>query len=197
MTRAKKFISAFPPIKSYLHGRTTFRKIVGVAVVLAAVAFTGAPAYADVTEKDIQIMGRVLGFIQNGPEGEVRLGIVYNPDSSASKQTAQSIADMMGSGKKAGKVTFTPVVISSSEVSSSGATVVLVLDGVNITKVVSAVSGKGIVTIGQSRDCLDNKSCVIVVESAPRVEIMVSRFASDATGVSFASAFRAMIKEFE
>jgi hypothetical protein len=43
--------------------------------------------------------------------------------------------------------------------------------------------------------CVRSDRCVVGVSTSPRVEIVVSRAAAKAAGVSFSQAFRVMIRE--
>jgi hypothetical protein len=43
--------------------------------------------------------------------------------------------------------------------------------------------------------CVRSGRCVVGVSTSPRVEIVVSRAAAKAAGVSFSQAFRVMIRE--
>ncbi|WP_235523731.1 hypothetical protein [Caulobacter sp. Root487D2Y] len=55
-------------------------------IVLCALALVAAPlstAHADAA-KDVQVAGRALTFLENGPTGKAVLGVVFDPSKPAS-----------------------------------------------------------------------------------------------------------------
>jgi hypothetical protein len=54
-----------------------------------------APAYADVTAKDVQVMARALGFTEKPPTGDVNIGIVFAPGNPQSAKEATDLQAML------------------------------------------------------------------------------------------------------
>jgi len=68
-----------------------------------------ATAQAQLTRVDLQLVARVLGFLEKPLTGTVRLGIVYVPSDDQSVHEADSDLALLGSGLQAGNLLFTPV----------------------------------------------------------------------------------------
>lgn len=175
-------------------------KIKGALLGLIAAVMTvssSLPVYADVTDKDIQVLGRAIGFIENGPSGTVSVAVVYADGDAASQAAADALAGQIGSGKSAGKLTLNASSVAASALGSAGAQIILVPNGqAGVYSAVqsAATSGQGI-SVSADKACAEAGACIIAVATAPKVEIFISGSASAAAGVNFGSAFRMMIKE--
>jgi hypothetical protein len=75
--------------------------------------------------------------------------------------------------------------------------VIIVPEGQGGSHAAIAAAARGLhaVTLSTDMACVNSGNCVVGVAAEPRVEIVVSRAASGANGVSFAQAFRVMIRE--
>jgi len=169
------------------------KRLAGLVAMLTLV--TLAPAYADVTEKDIQVLGRAIGFIENGQTWTVSVPVAYPDRDAASQATADPHAELIGTGRSAGKLTMNAASTAMGALSS--ADIILVPNGQSsLYDAVKAAtsSGKGI-SASADKACAAAGACVISVASDPKVEIFMSSSASAAANVSFGSAFRMMIKE--
>lgn len=156
-------------------------------------AFISLPVQAEVSAKDIQIIGRVLSFTDPPHQGTVTVGIVHDEQSKA---LAESLTKSMGAGLTTGSVTLVPKMMVSNEVSSGDTKVLLLLDPSRSgADAMRASSGRGLLIIGTDSACIDAGTCVVSVQSAPKVEITVSQTAAKAAGVAFSAAFRMMVKE--
>lgn len=149
-------------------------------------------AYA-VSQKDMQILGRALGFIENGPSGDVKLGVVHGD----SVTEADEIVSLIGNGLSSGKINIKAEKVSTGAAANANYNVLYFTEGTEPSQdsIFKAVNAKGIITVSTHDACLNTGSCVMVVKSVPKVDIRVSTAASQATGVSFGSAFRMMITE--
>ncbi len=146
-----------------------------------------------VSFKDIQILSRALSFIENGPTGDVNIGVVY--DASAAE--ADEILSLVGTGIASGKIKLHAEKVSAKDAKSAQYPVLLFTAGTDTSQkaIFDAVNNKGIITVSMHDHCLNSSNCVMVVKSEPKVDIKVSSAAAETTGVSFGSAFRMMISE--
>ena len=150
-----------------------------------------------VSQKDMQILGRALGFIENGPSGDVKIGIVHDSGNAASGTEADEIVSLIGGGMKSGKINLQAEKVSAGSAAGSNYPVLFFTTGTegNQASIFNSVSSKGIITVSTHDACLNSSQCVMVVKSVPKVDIKVSTAAAGATNVSFGSAFRMMITE--
>lgn len=176
--------------------RHKFGLRLAAAPMLLAGAMTllvsGTAAAAAPSQKDLQIIGRVLGFLDPPLGGEVTVGIVSDGDPAA----AQATADLMSSGLKAGNVTLVPKLVDTAGAAAAGVQVLLVpAPAAAGAQVVSAMAGKKTLVVSTDPACVDAGTCVMSVQSEPSVEIVMNRAKAQETGISLGSAFRMMIKE--
>lgn len=160
------------------------------AVALAATLICAAQAHAATTTRDVQLMARAVGFVTGMPRGSVDAVIVDGPNAAA-------LHALMASGASGGGIALTARRVPLSELAGSGARVILVPEGQasSHAAIAQAARSMGAVTISTDMSCVRAGRCVVGVAAQPRVEIVVSREAARACNVSFAQAFRVMIRE--
>lgn len=165
--------------------------LIAVAAVLAAPAASHADA-----AKDLQVAGRALTFLENGPTGRATLGVVFDPAKPASVAEKDAVMAALGGGYSAGSLTLVGAPIPVSAIGGAGGVSALyVTEGVNYSAVGAAAKAKKLVTIGSDKACVTSGACVMGVTTVPKVEITVNRATAAAVGASFKAAFRMMIKE--
>jgi len=172
-------------------------KIKPGVLVLSALALAAAPlaAHADAA-KDLQVAGRALTFLENGPSGKATLGVVFDPSKPASVAEKNAVMAAIGGGMSAGALTITGKPVEADDVAGvSGVAALYITTGVNAGPVGAAAKGKKIITIGSDISCVTSGACVMSVSAEPKVEIVVSRSAAAAVGAVFKAAFRMMIRE--
>jgi len=169
-----------------------------VAFALTMMISGAEKVHAEVSAKDMKVITRALGFLENKMSGDVKVGIVYNASDAASKADADSLKSLLGDGLSGKGMVLKPVMVSSSDLSS--------LSSTDIAFVASGMSGhydkiKDILASGKKfsvttdRTCVEQGGCAMFVTTSPKVEIVVNKSVADATGVSFQSVFRMMITE--
>lgn len=165
-------------------------------LLLAALAGSvlAAPAMAETTTRDIEVIGRALGFMEGASGSDRVVAIVYDP---ASEAEAQALAGAMDGGLSAGRVTLTGRLVPASDIGSvSGAHAAVLLGAAaSDAGIASAANGSGAMTVSTDMSCVESGGCVMGVQSAPSVRIVVNRGNAEAASVSFAAAFAMMIEE--
>ncbi len=161
--------------------------------ILAATLFSiGAASPAEALgARDVQILGRVLGFLDPVPPSSVTLALVY--DSPASQKAAEALASQVAG--KAGNFTLVPKVVKASDVAGSGANAILLMDGVGGSGMAEVVKSKKIPCFTSDSSLVKSGSCLISIKTDPKVEILASSILEKASGVGFGAAFRMMISE--
>jgi hypothetical protein len=167
---------------------------VSAALAVSAISAAGS-AHAD-SAKDLQVAGRALTFLENGPTGRAVLGVVFDPAKPASVAEKNAVMAAIGGGYSAGALTLTGKPIESGDVAgAAGVNALFVTSGVNYASVGAVAKARKLVTIGSGPACVSSGACVMGVTTDPKVEIIVNRSAAAAVGVAFKAAFRMMIKE--
>jgi len=160
------------------------------AIAAAVVCVVLQPAAAATTERDLAVMVRAVGFVEGFPKGDVAAAVVDGPGADA-------VMAAFGSGVSGGAVTLKPKKLAVGELAGSGVKVIIVPEGQSGQHAAIAAAAKQLkaVTISTDKGCAQAGQCVLSATSAPQVEIVMSRSAASAAGVSFGAAFRVMIKE--
>lgn len=175
----------------------TIIKASNCLVILTAGAILAGPGVAAAdAAKDLQVAGRALTFLENGPTGKATLGVVFDPAKPASVAEKNAVMAAIGGGYSAGAVTLIGKPVEAGSVGGvSGVAALYLTEGVNYGAVGAAAKGKKLVTIGSDPACVRSGACVMGVTTEPKVEITVNRAAAAAVGAAFKAAFRMMIKE--
>ncbi|MDO9713073.1 YfiR/HmsC family protein [Paracraurococcus lichenis] len=98
---------------------------------------------------------------------------------------------------RAGALTLRPRLVPTEAAGQAQVAALLLTEAAlpEAEQIASALAGRGIPLIATSPSALDGSRVVMAVRSEPRVEILVSRAAAQAAGVTFSAAFRMMIQE--
>jgi hypothetical protein len=169
----------------------TYSRVI-IAGVLVLAGLSPSVAAAD-SAKNIQVAGRVLTFLENGPTGRTVIGVVFDPAKPGSVAEKNAIMAAIGGGYNAGAVTIIGKPIEADAV--GGVKVLFVTRGVNYAAVGSDARAKHIITFGSDPACVRSGACVIGISTDPTVQIVVNQKAAAAVGASFRAAFRMMIQE--
>ncbi|WP_339336836.1 hypothetical protein [uncultured Maricaulis sp.] len=153
-----------------------------------------SPVMAETTQRDLEVIGRALSFVEGASGSDRTVAIVYDP---ASEAEAQALASAMSGGLSAGRVTLNARLVPMGDTGSLGGADAAVLLGgaAGDAGVFSAASAAGVMTVSTDMGCVQSAQCVMGVQSAPSVRIVVNRGAADSSSVSFAAAFAMMIEE--
>lgn len=162
--------------------------------VLIGAGSAGAMA-ASLSQKDVQIMAKAIGFLDPPPSGPATVAIAYDPSNPASKQDADEIAGFFGDGLKAGAATLTAKVTEVGKLAAGGFVAVVVASGVKPDQVYSVTKSQHVACITPDATAVQAGQCLMSIKSSPKVEILISRAAMTGSGVGFSSAFLLMAHE--
>lgn len=170
------------------------------SIALAAVlSMTGAPAFADVTAKDVQVIAKTLGFTAPPLSGAVKVAIVFDPAAAPSQKDADDLKGILGGGLTAGAATLSPVMVPVTQIDSGldSVNLVFVTGGLSAQhdRIFAAAKAKKLLSVSPDPACVRSGHCVMGIKSEPKVEILINKAAAEACSVSFAPAFRMMISE--
>lgn len=164
---------------------------------LAALALGAAmlPSAASAAEaKDLQVIGRALSFVEGGAKGEITMAVVYADDAAGSKAEAEQIVALIGAGLSAGDVTIKAKLVPMSGLAGAGSVAAIYVPA-GMSAYYGALGAMKKLTVGTDRACAVSGGCVLAVQSTPKVEILVNRASAAASSITFAAAFKMMIKE--
>lgn len=163
---------------------------------LAVGLAVGSAGQAATSQKDLAILSRALGFMEPRLAGTVPTAIVYESGDAASEADAKFIkTGLANAGLK--NVQLVARLTSSKDIGGiAGSKVVVVAAGVgNQSAIFAAAAKQGAVTISSDMGCVAAGHCVIGARSTPKVEIVVSKAARQASRVGFSQAFLMLVRE--
>jgi hypothetical protein len=168
-----------------------------LCAVLAAGALMALPGVAQVTDTTLLVAARALTFLQHPPQGELIVGIVYEPRNVQSAREAQQLYDAMENGFRAGTLVLRPRMLDLAELSSSGVGLYFLTAGLGRAAAALAPVSRShqIPCVTTDITQVADGNCAMGVRAQPRVEILVNRAAAAASGMAFSEAFRVMITE--
>ena len=172
--------------------RGDMRKKYSILLVGLGVMLSGT---AQAQVKDIEVAARTFKFIEGAPSGSAVLGIVSDPSVSASSSQANAIKSALGSGKSFGGINLSPKIVSPDSI--DGVDLLFVTDGLGAqhSKIGQTASAKKLLSFSTDKSCVESKHCFMSVQSSPKVEILVSRTATDAAGLKLKQALKMMVEE--
>ena len=157
-----------------------------------------ANARAQFTMNDLQIAGRALGFLEKPLSGDVKAGIVYEPEDPRSVAEADALKALLGDGLRVGNVKLLPVLVPVAELSRASVGLFFLTAGITDagTKSVTATA------VAKHTPCITTDLaqvragvCAMGVRAQPKIEIFVNRAAAASTNLAFSAVFRIMITE--
>lgn len=166
-----------------------------VLAILTAAAGQGVAAAASLSEKEVQILVRAIGFLQPPPTGAATIAVAYDASNPASKQDAEAIASYFGEGLKAGGATLTPKLIEVRQLPSGGFVAIIAAAGVRIEQIADAARVLHVACVTGDLNAVESGQCVMTVKSEPKVEIIINRAAAARANVGFGTAFLMMIRQ--
>lgn len=174
---------------------TRWPMAIALILTLATAAAVFAPASAaSLTQKDIQILAKAIGFLEPAPSGTGTVAIVYEPSDAASKQDAEAIAGYFGDGLKAGNSILKAKIVEAGQSGSGGYVALVAASGARLDQVAAAARAQHAPCITADVAAVQAGQCVMAVRSEPRVEILINRAAAASSNVTFGSAFLLMAR---
>ena len=164
---------------------------------VAGLSALALPAAAQVTQTDLLVAGRAIGFIDNLKRGDVRVGIVYDPNIAQSAQQASELDTGMSDGLHIGNLVLKPVLLPIGKLGSDNSDLYFLTEGVGAeaAKVGHASRARKISCITFDLAQVRNANCTIGVQTQPKIEVFVNRAAAQESGTDLAGVFRIMITE--
>jgi len=170
----------------------------GTALAVGACLVAPQAAAGDVTAKDVQVIGRTLGFMEDKSMGTMDLGIVYAPGNAESVRQAEAMQGLFGGGVAAGKLVLRARLVAIADlgtVTHVGALFIVPAAAQDAASVMAAADRLHIPTISTDVGCAEAGTCVLAFHSEPTVEVFLSRNAAAGAGVRFTAAFRMLVKQ--
>jgi hypothetical protein len=174
--------------------RTTMLRT--VLVLLAVQLIVPSARAASLSQKEVQILVKAMGFLEPAPTGAGTVAVAYDSANPASRADADAIAGYFGDGLKAGRATLTAKVVDVGQLSVGGFVAVIAAAGAKVDQVDSATQALHVACVTGDAAAVQAGRCVMSVRSEPRVEILISSAAATNSNVGFGTAFLLMAHLF-
>lgn len=173
------------------------KAVAHVSVLLLVLALTIGEAVADVSRRDLQILGRALSFLESPPSGVVRIGVVYSSSDTRTRRHANEIRSVFDGGLQIGNIRLEPALVATEEAGNADVDVFLIPDSFpgDVEPISAASSARGIPCATTDVARVREGACTLGVRSQPKIEILVNRAMAEKANTKFATAFRMMITE--
>jgi hypothetical protein len=168
------------------------------ALGFALAAVIAAPAHAALTQTDVLVAQRVIGFVEKFSSGVMRVGIIVAPDSAQSIQEANNLKALLANQARTGDNVFQPILVRTDQLADADVGLLFLTDGLGAAaaKVASISKERKLTCITFDLTLVKNGTCTIGIQSRPKIEVFVNRKAAAQTGTVFSSVFRLMITEY-
>ncbi len=178
-------------------GRPTAGRVCRALVVpiLVAGLLTHSCLAASLTQRDLQILASALTFVQPRPAAGGEVAIVYDPGNPESQRDAEAIKATIGHGLTGAGVTLTPMLVGADALAAEHFALVIVATGANGPAVLRALHAKHVLCVTGEQSAVQAGDCTMAIQSSGRVDLLVNSQAAQQTGISFATAFRMMVRE--
>ncbi len=168
-----------------------------IALFLAAWA---APAFAyATTQKDLDVGLRTIRFLKDKPSGRIEVAVLYDSQNRESGEDARAIFGWLKGNADTIGDEMIPSLIDIHTLGHQRRFALAVLAaGVSpdlFDLVFNYARQNQTLTVSSDMACVHAAKCTIGVISAPRVQVILSRPVSQASGLDFLEAFRMLVKE--
>lgn len=174
----------------------TQRAFIVISVMLLHALFVqSAPAFA-LTHQDFTVMMRAIGFIGNPPSGDVTVAIIYDPSGQDSAAEARQMQSELGSGYQVGGMTLHPKLVPFSALGGmDGAPIAFIAAGTGSAQaeVAKKARAQKTLTLSLDKGCVVRGNCILYVNTANRVEIVVNKASAETSGISFKPTFMVLV----
>jgi hypothetical protein len=172
--------------------------LVSTCVGIASLALVATAAAADFSAKDGQVLGRTLGFVGDGMDGVVVVGIVVSATDPASRRDADVICAVIGTDLAAGRVRLQVRLIPLEQLAVvTGVAALYVTSGLaaSMETISNTAQRLHVPTISADMACVQSRGCIIGFSTEPTVQIVIDKGSAERTGVHFMQAFRMLVHE--
>jgi hypothetical protein len=174
--------------------RSAWRSV-GTALICVAGLLGGLPAAAaSLSPQELQILSHAVAFMQPPLAGGT-LAVVYAAGDAASRQDADAIAAEIGKGLQAGNALLPVKVVDVATLANGGFAVAIAASGTTGPSLGAAVGATHVLCITADFAAVQSGLCTMGIISRPRIEIVLNHAAAAAADITFAAAFRMMIRE--
>lgn len=173
-----------------------YKEIPIVCLILSVFCVEARPAIAQSGGDAIQVAARAVSFLTPSLGKTVTAAIIYEAGDANSEKEARAIERSLAANRANGSINFRSRRVSTASLDQlNGAKVAFITQGTNYRRIAAVTASQSIMTISFDPACTRAGHCVLSVSSRPKIQIIVSRSATEAASLRFNSSFLMLIKE--
>lgn len=141
------------------------------------------------------MLGKMLAFVQQLPANATTIAVVYASGDAGSRADAERIAAEIGDGFRVGATVLKPRVIDAAALAASDPAVIVTAADANSEAVMGASRARHALCVTGDLAAVRSGTCMIAIQSSPKVGIWLNAHAAGEAGVGFPTAFHMMVRE--
>ena len=145
--------------------------------------------------QDLAIVARALPFVHPALSGEAWAAVAFDPGDSVSQREAERIVYAFGAGVRSGDALLRARIVPADALGTGDYAFLIAAAGAPGDLILAAARARHVVCITPVLEQVEAGQCAVWLQSTPRVRIVVSRSAVQATSLGLAPAFRLMVRE--
>lgn len=165
-------------------------------VLLAALLPRAAANAEPLSDRDVQLMARIVGFLEPRPTGTRVVAIAHDPANPASRREAETIAASFGPGLRSGTLTLVPRIVEARSLGMGGFAAIIVAHGTDLGLVAAASGQLHVPSLAEDDASARSRQVTVVIRTGPKPGVAVNLNAAQSSGVTFAPAFLMMVDVF-
>ena len=168
------------------------------ALLVALTQFISIPAFSQMNNKSIDVLGRALPFIPHIKIGDQKVGIVFDPESPVSKSEKDILMQRLGKGYTIGKYTLVGHTVKVTELDQLvHLDIIIVTNGIELFqgRIFKKAQDHHLLTVSSDMDCVLRGNCVLGIAVSPKVKMVLNGRARAECRINFAQALRLLLQE--
>ena len=167
-------------------------------LLLGILTATPSNAATNISMADLQAATRAIGFLDTLPhDGTLVIGIVFakgDSDRAMATATASQLAALPGPANATIRTVLIPEQNFAKTTGRLDIVILMPMPPGAGKEIAAAVRTRQIVSISTDRACLDSRCCVLMIQTAPRVEIVLDTVTANDVGARFSPVFTMLVK---
>lgn len=165
------------------------------AAITAAVTLLGVTcsSAADLSAANFKAISNALSFVEGMPRSSViQVGVVFGSDNKAAEQAARQLEATPSSLESIFKAT--PIADRELGREPRHLNLLLVMPDASGRFVSDFARREKVISIGLDPSCIDEGSCVLMIQSQGRIHVVLQTRLADAVNAKFSSVFTMMVE---
>jgi hypothetical protein len=168
-------------------------------MLLGLLFLTWDAAAALPTERDAKAIVNTLNYVRglDATENTVKIGVVYDGASEASKKSAESVVALFKGGIQGKKLKITAAILDVTAIEHANDVQVFYVTsemGSHFSKITNVARKNHIASISSDMQCVNARCCMLAIDTSKGMEVYLNEEVLEDLGFDVDAAFRFMVK---